>query len=137
MKSKLQDCQLLTCTLLTVIEIIIGGAGMCWDLPQALRPVSHLSPPPQGMGASGLRKMTTLPSYAYDPDQPAPAYSNDPDKAWSILRLKVEVREVKPLDPASPKPEGHTRFVCISGPVPIPCFLHSSLIPRFHTALWV
>lgn len=58
--------------------------------------------------------MTTLPSYAYDPDQPAPAYSNDPDKAWSILRLKVEVREVKPLDPASPKPEGHTRFVCIS-----------------------
>ncbi len=44
-----------------------------------------------------------------------PAYSCDPDKAWSILSVKRKVDPVTPLDPTSPKPPGHTRFVCISG----------------------
>lgn len=44
-----------------------------------------------------------------------PAYSTDPDKAWSILSIKNKVTPVEPLDPSSPKPPNHTRFVCISG----------------------
>lgn len=44
-----------------------------------------------------------------------PAYSYDPDKAWSILSVKQTVKAVQPLAHDSPKPAGHTRFVCISG----------------------
>ena len=44
-----------------------------------------------------------------------PNYSYDPDKAWSILQLKRKVEAVDPLPYDAPKPEAHTRFVCISG----------------------
>lgn len=44
-----------------------------------------------------------------------PGYSHDPDKAWSILSVKQTVKAVQPLAHDSPKPAGHTRFVCISG----------------------
>ncbi len=47
--------------------------------------------------------------------QRVPAYSTDPDKAWSILRVKRKVETVPTIDPNSPTPPGHTRFVCISG----------------------
>lgn len=55
-----------------------------------------------------------------DPSSPSefssrvPKYSSDPDKAWSILRVKMKVEKVEPLPFDAPKPEGHTRFVCIS-----------------------
>jgi hypothetical protein len=38
-----------------------------------------------------------------------------PNQAWDILKVKQNVRNVNPGDLYSnPKPEGHTRFVCIS-----------------------
>ena len=44
-----------------------------------------------------------------------PSYSYDPDTAWSILKIKQKVEKVEHLDPTTPKPPDHTRFVCISG----------------------
>ncbi len=44
-----------------------------------------------------------------------PAYFTDPDRAWSILRVKWKVETVLTFDPNSPNPPEHTRFVCISG----------------------
>jgi len=41
-------------------------------------------------------------------------YEVDPDYAWNARKATMVVREVAPLDPKTPKPEGHTRFVCIS-----------------------
>ena len=48
-------------------------------------------------------------------EEDIPSYSYDPDKAWSIISVKQTVKTVKPLAHSSPKPPGHTRFVCISG----------------------
>lgn len=44
-----------------------------------------------------------------------PDYSYDPDKAWVKEKLVKYCRPLKPLDWNTPKPSGHTRFVCISG----------------------
>jgi hypothetical protein len=41
-------------------------------------------------------------------------YSLDPSLAWSVLQVKQTVRNVTPISHNSPKPEGHTRFVCLS-----------------------
>lgn len=41
-------------------------------------------------------------------------YSFDPDLAWSVLQVKQTVTSVKPVAHDTPKPEGHTRFVCLS-----------------------
>lgn len=41
-------------------------------------------------------------------------YVDNPTKAWEVLKLKQTAKKVKPVDPSSPKPPGHTRFVCIS-----------------------
>lgn len=48
-------------------------------------------------------------------DGRVPQYSYDPDYAWSILKVNIDVKEVTPLAHDAPKSEGHTRFVCISG----------------------
>ncbi|XP_033100123.1 metallophosphoesterase MPPED2-like isoform X2 [Anneissia japonica] len=38
----------------------------------------------------------------------------NPDKVWERMKVKQTVNKVTPMDPQMPKPEGHTRFVCIS-----------------------
>ena len=44
-----------------------------------------------------------------------PSYSTTPNRAWDMLSVKQTVKTVQPIDPDTPKPPGHTRFVCISG----------------------
>ena len=41
-------------------------------------------------------------------------YSLDPYLAWSVLQVKQTVRTLAPISHDTPKPEGHTRFVCLS-----------------------
>ena len=41
-------------------------------------------------------------------------YVNKPNKAWSILKSRQTVKRLQPMDPRTPKPPDHTRFVCIS-----------------------
>ncbi|XP_062518706.1 metallophosphoesterase MPPED2-like [Corticium candelabrum] len=41
-------------------------------------------------------------------------YSWNPDLAWSVLQVKQTVKPVQPILPETPKPENHTRFVCLS-----------------------
>ncbi|XP_071941910.1 metallophosphoesterase MPPED2-like [Antedon mediterranea] len=38
----------------------------------------------------------------------------NPDKVWDRLKVKQTFKTVTPMDPSTPKPEGYTRFVCIS-----------------------
>lgn len=40
--------------------------------------------------------------------------AKDPDRAWLVEKLKQKVESVPVLSESSPKPPGHTRFVCIS-----------------------
>ncbi|EDO42031.1 predicted protein [Nematostella vectensis] len=41
-------------------------------------------------------------------------FHRDPTRAWDILEQQQKVQDIQPIDPETPKPEGHTRFVCIS-----------------------
>ncbi|XP_070533949.1 metallophosphoesterase MPPED2-like [Ptychodera flava] len=40
--------------------------------------------------------------------------TDKPTKLWSKLKVKSTVNKVTPLSHDAPKPEGHTRFVCVS-----------------------
>lgn len=42
-------------------------------------------------------------------------FAANPDRAWAVERVKQKVENVPPVSASSPKPPGHTRFVCISG----------------------
>ena len=48
-----------------------------------------------------------------------PSYSNEPDRAWELEKSRQKVQMLPLKDWTAPhvssKPEGHTRFVCISG----------------------
>lgn len=37
-----------------------------------------------------------------------------PKQAWDVLQISQVVQNVEPIDPSTPKPTDHTRFVCIS-----------------------
>ena len=51
--------------------------------------------------------------------------SDDPNVAWDRMKERQVVRAVTLVSPSSRKPEGHTRFVCISG---------KDRLKRFHPA---
>lgn len=80
-----------------------------------MKTVTNYDSPPllQFMGAKSTKMAD--PSSPSELSSRVPKYSSDPDKAWSILRVKMKVEKVEPLPFDAPKPEGHTRFVCISG----------------------
>ncbi|XP_041452889.1 metallophosphoesterase MPPED2-like isoform X2 [Lytechinus variegatus] len=40
--------------------------------------------------------------------------TRNPTRVWDTIRYKQKVDVVKPIDPATPKPRDHVRFVCIS-----------------------
>lgn len=40
--------------------------------------------------------------------------TNNPTRVWDTIRYKQKVDVVTPVDPATPKPKDHVRFVCIS-----------------------
>ena len=65
--------------------------------------------------SSGTTRMAVSFAPSQEVERRVPQYSYDPDYAWSILKVKIDVKEVTPLSHDAPKPEGHTRFVCISG----------------------
>lgn len=44
-----------------------------------------------------------------------PVYSYDPTRAWDTLQVRQSPRRVQPIAADAPKPDSHTRFVCISG----------------------
>ena len=50
-----------------------------------------------------------------------PDYSGNPDIAWDKEKVKQKVRVLTPQDWDTPKPDNHTRFVCISGMVEPDC----------------
>ena len=41
-------------------------------------------------------------------------FVGDPDRAWAVEKLRQKVESMPLLSGTSPKPPGHTRFVCIS-----------------------
>ena len=42
-------------------------------------------------------------------------FAGDPDRAWAVERVRQKVESVPLVSGTSPKPPGHTRFICISG----------------------
>ena len=68
--------------------------------------------------SSGLFTMGTRPPELCWPQSCINAvedkYSVDPYLAWSVLQVKQTARTVTPICHDTPKPEGHTRFVCLS-----------------------
>lgn len=65
--------------------------------------------------SSGTTRMAVSSAPSQEVERRVPQYSYDPDYAWSILKVNIDVKEVTSLSHDAPKPEGHTRFVCISG----------------------
>jgi hypothetical protein len=47
------------------------------------------------------------------------AHPADPTKAWEKESVRQKFKTLDPQDWSSPKPENHTRFVCISGKISI------------------
>ena len=41
-------------------------------------------------------------------------YSEDPNRAWDLIKNNQVVQSVEPMNPEIPKPVGHSRFVLIS-----------------------
>jgi len=59
------------------------------------------------MGTKASRQLFNIESLGHD-------YSIDVTKLWENIKHTQTVNSVTPTDPLSPKPEGHTRFVCVS-----------------------
>lgn len=57
-------------------------------------------------------------------DEVVEKHPEEPNKAWSILQVSQTVKKVEPMDPSTPKPPNHTRFVCISDTHSVKNFEH-------------